>query len=108
MFGPNRKCASKCGSLNTPNKWSKKVISPHQHTDRCAGQAEAGTPLLDFCPTHGVGTAGFCSLRAKFGGMDASLMKKIKEPEDEKRHAKKIYIDAQMLALIVEESLVEK
>ena len=71
-------------------------------------QAEAGTPVLDLCREHGISNATFYKWRAKFGGMDVSLMAKMKELEDENRRLKKLYVDAQMRALIVEESLAKK
>jgi putative transposase len=71
-------------------------------------QAEAGTPILDLCREHGISNATFYKWRAKFGGMDVSLMAKMKELEDENRRLKKLYVDAQMRALIVEEALAKK
>ena len=71
-------------------------------------QAETGTPVPDLCREHGVSTATFYKWRAKFGGMDVSLMAKMKELEDENRRLKKMYVDAQMRALIVEEALAKK
>ena len=40
--------------------------------------------------------------------MDVPLMAKMKELEDENRRLKKMTVDAQMRALIVEESLAKK
>ncbi len=71
-------------------------------------QAEAGTPVLDLCREHGVSNATCYKWRAKFGGMDVSLMARMKELEDENRRLKKLYVDAQMRALIVEEALAKK
>ena len=71
-------------------------------------QAEAGTSVQDLCREHGVSTATFYKWRSKFGGMDVSLMAKMKELEDENRRLKKMYVDAQMRALIVEEALAKK
>ena len=71
-------------------------------------QAEAGTPVLDLCREHGISNATFYKWRAKFGGMDVSLMARMKELEDENRRLKKLYVDAQMRALIVEEALAKK
>ena len=70
-------------------------------------QAEAGTPVLDLCREHGISNATFYKWRAKFGGMDVSLMARMKELEDENRRLKKLYVDAQMRALIVEEALAK-
>jgi putative transposase len=71
-------------------------------------QAEGGTPVLDLCREHGISNATFYKWRAKFGGMDVSLMAKMKELEDENRRLKKMYLDAQMRAMIVEEALAKK
>ncbi len=71
-------------------------------------QAEVGAAVPDLCREHGISTATFYKWRAKFGGMDISLMAKMKELEDENRRLKKMYVDAQMRALIVEEALSKK
>jgi putative transposase len=46
-------------------------------------QAEAGSPVPELCREHGMSTATFYKWRAKFGGMDASLMVRMKELEDD-------------------------
>jgi putative transposase len=71
-------------------------------------QAEVGAPVMDLRREHGISNATFYKWRAKFGGMDVSLMAKMKELEDENRRLKKLYVDAQMRALIVEEALAKK
>lgn len=48
-------------------------------------QAEAGTPVPEICREHGVSSATFYKWRSKYGGMDASLMARLKELEDENR-----------------------
>ena len=40
--------------------------------------------------------------------MDVSLVAKMKAREDQNRRLKKMYVDAQMQALIVEEALAKK
>ena len=71
-------------------------------------QAEVGTPVVDLCREHGISNATFYKWRAKFGGMDVSLLAKMKELEYEVRRLKKLYVDAQMRALIVGEALAKK
>ena len=46
-------------------------------------QAEVGTPVPELCREHGMSSAAFYKWRAKYGGMDASLMARLKELEDE-------------------------
>jgi putative transposase len=64
-------------------------------------QAEAGTAVPDLCREHGISTVTFCKWRSKYGGMDFSLMTRMKELEEENRRLKKSYIEAQIKADIV-------
>lgn len=71
-------------------------------------QAEAGTPVADLCREHGISSAAFYKWRAKFGGMDASLMARLKELEDENRRLKKMYAEERIKAEIRKEALEGK
>ena len=46
-------------------------------------QAEAGTPVPELCREHGMSSATFYKWRAKYGGMDGSMMSRLKELEAE-------------------------
>ncbi|EEO01802.1 ISSod2 transposase OrfA [Vibrio albensis VL426] len=52
-------------------------------------QAEAGTPVPELCREHGMSSATFYKWRAKFGGMDASLMARLRDLEAENARLKK-------------------
>lgn len=71
-------------------------------------QAEAGTPVPELCREHGVSSATFYKWRSKFGGMDASMMSRVKELEEENRRLKKMYAESQMSADILKEALSKK
>jgi putative transposase len=71
-------------------------------------QAESGTPVPALCREHGMSNASFYKWRAKFGGMDASMMKRVKELEDENRRLKKMYADERLKAEMVQEALAKK
>ena len=71
-------------------------------------QAEAGTAVPDLCREHGISSATFYKWRSKFGGMDASLMGRMKELEEENRRLKKLYIEAQLKADVISEALAKK
>ena len=45
-------------------------------------QAESGVPVPELCREHGITSATRYKCRSKFGGMDASLMARLKELED--------------------------
>lgn len=71
-------------------------------------EAEAGTPVPELCRSHGISSATFYKWRAKFGGMDVSLMTRMKELEEENRRLKKLYVEAQLSADLLRESLAKK
>ena len=71
-------------------------------------QAEGGTPVSELCREHGMSSASFYKWRAKYGGMDASLMARLKELEDENRRLKKMYAEERLKAEIVQEALTKK
>ena len=56
-------------------------------------QAEAGSPVPELCREHGMSSATFYKWRSKYGGMDASMMGRLKELEEENRRLKKMYAE---------------
>lgn len=71
-------------------------------------QNEQGVSVPDLCREHGMSSAQFYKWRAKFGGMDASMMKRLKELEDENRRLKKMYAEERLKAEIRQEALEGK
>jgi putative transposase len=71
-------------------------------------QNESGVSVPDLCREHGMSTAMFYKWRAKFGGMDASMMKRLKELEDENKRLKKMYAEERLKAEIRQEALEGK
>ncbi len=53
-------------------------------------QAESGVPVADLCREHGMSSASFYKWRPKYGGMDASLMARMKELAEENKRLKKL------------------
>jgi len=71
-------------------------------------QNEGGVSVPDLCREHGMSSATFYKWRAKFGGMDASLMKRLKELESENKRLKKMYAEERLKAEIRQEALEGK
>ena len=71
-------------------------------------QAEGGVPVPELCREHGMSNASFYKWRAKYGGMDVSLMKRMKELEAENQQLKKMYAEERLKAEIVQEALEKK
>jgi putative transposase len=68
-------------------------------------QAENGVPVPELCREHGMSSASFYKWRAKFGGMDASMVKRMKELEDENRRLKKMYAEERLKSELRKEAL---
>jgi putative transposase len=62
----------------------------------------------DICRELGISTATFYKWRAKYGGMDVSMMSRMKELEEENRRLKKMFLEEKLKAEIVSEALEKK
>jgi putative transposase len=71
-------------------------------------QASAGLPVPDICREHGISSATFYKWRAKFGGMDLSMMSRLKELEAENARLKKMYADERLKSEILKEAIEKK
>ncbi len=71
-------------------------------------EAEAGIAVPALCRKHGMSSATFYKWRAKFGGMDASSMKRLKELEEENARLKRMYAEEKLKAEIVSEAMRKK
>ena len=71
-------------------------------------QADSGKPVPEICRELGISSATFYKWRSKYGGMDASLMARLKELEAENARLKKMYAEERMKAEIVKEALEKK
>ena len=71
-------------------------------------QAEGGMPVGELCRAHGMSSASFYKWRAKYGGMDASLISQMKAMEEENRRLKRMYADLSMQTDLLKEALGKK
>ena len=71
-------------------------------------QAENGVPVPDLCREHGMSSATFYKWRTKYGGMDASIMTRLKELEEENRRLKTMYAEERLKAEILKEAIEKK
>lgn len=68
-------------------------------------QNEAGIKVPDLCREHGMSSATFYKWRSKYGGMDASMISRLKELEAENLKLKKMYAEAKMDSELLKEVL---
>jgi putative transposase len=71
-------------------------------------QGESGVPVSKLCREHGMSSASYYKWRTKFGGMDASLIGRLKELERENARLKRMYTDALLDADILKEAMSKK
>ena len=64
--------------------------------------------MPDLCREHGMSSATFYTWRSKYGGMDVSMMKRLKELEDENHRLKKMYAEERLKSELRKEALEGK
>ncbi len=86
----------------------KKSKYPDSQIMASHNQAEADTPIPELCREHGMSLATFYKWRAKYGGIDASMMARLKELEEENRCLKKMYAEECLKAGVIQEVMAER
>lgn len=71
-------------------------------------RVEAGLAVPELCRELGISSATFYKWRAKFGGMDTSMMARMKELEAENARLKKMYAEERLKADILKEAMAKK
>ena len=71
-------------------------------------RVEAGLSVPDLCRELGVSAPNFYKWRARFGGMDTSMMARMKELEIENARLKKMYAEERLKAEILNEAITKK
>lgn len=56
-------------------------------------EADAGVPVKDICRKHGISEPTYYNWKSKYGGMEASDLKRMKEMESELSRLKRMYAD---------------
>ena len=56
-------------------------------------EADAGMPVKEICRKHGISSPTFYKWKARYGGLGASELKRIKELEAENAKLKRMYAD---------------
>lgn len=59
-------------------------------------QYDQGVSVADLCREHGVSTATLYNWKAKYGGLDANQLKRIKELEEENSKLKQMYANVSL------------
>ena len=68
-------------------------------------EQEAGLPTAELCRKHGLSPATFYKLKAKYGGMDLSDAKRLKQIEDENAKLKRLVADVMLDNVVLKDLL---
>lgn len=68
-------------------------------------EAEVGMPIKDLCRKYGIGNSTFYKWREKYGGMEASDVRRLKELEEENRRLKQMYADLSLKSQMQEDTI---
>lgn len=69
---------------------------------------EAGRQVKDICREYGISDATYYNWKAKYGGMEASDIKRMKELEDENRRLKQMYANLSLEHTILKDIIEKK
>jgi putative transposase len=56
-------------------------------------EAESGLKVADLCRHHGMGQSTFFKWKSKYGGLEVSELRRLKQLEDENRKLKRMFAD---------------
>jgi putative transposase len=68
-------------------------------------EQEAGLPTAALCRKHGLSPATFYKLKAKYGGMDLSDTKRLKQLEEENAKLKRLVADVMLDNVVLKDLL---
>jgi putative transposase len=68
-------------------------------------EQEAGLPTAELCRKHGLSPATFYKLKAKYGGMDLSDTKRLKQLEEENAKLKRLVADVMLDNVVLKDLL---
>lgn len=71
-------------------------------------RVEAGLAVTELCRELGVSMPTYYKWRAKYGGMDAAMISRLKELEAENTRLKKMYAEERLKAEILQEAITKK
>lgn len=71
-------------------------------------EVDAGLKVDQVCRKHGISSATFYNWKSKYGGLEASDVKRIKELEDENARLKKMFADLSLENHAIKELIAKK
>ena len=74
---------------------------------RVLKEVEGGRTVVEVCREHGISDATYYNWKAKYGGMEVSDIKRLKELEEENQQLKRMFADISLKHEVLKD-IVEK
>lgn len=71
-------------------------------------QGDAGIPIKDICRQAGISQATYYQWKSKYGGMEASDLKRVKELETENAKLKRMFADLALENVAMKDLIAKK
>jgi putative transposase len=71
-------------------------------------EAEAGVSVAELCRTHGISQSTLYKWRSKYGGMDVSELRRMRELEEENRRLKQMYAELSLEHAVLKDIIEKK
>ena len=71
-------------------------------------EADAGMKVADLCRKHGISDATFYNWRSRYGGMDVSEARRLRQLEEENQRLKRLVADQALNLSVVKDLLGKK
>ena len=84
-------------------QWGR--VWPDQQIIGMIREQEAGLPTSELCRKHGLSPATFYKLKAKYGGVELSDAKRLKQLEDKNAKLKRLLADAMLDNVVLKDLL---
>ena len=86
----------------------KKTRFTETHIVSILKQQEGGLSVKDICREHSISEATFYNWKSKYGGMEASDVRRLKDLEDENNQLKRMYADLALDNKILKDLFTKK
>lgn len=71
-------------------------------------EGESGIPVAELARKHGMGESTYYQWKSKYGGIEVSELKRLKQLEDENQRLKKLYAKVSLEKEILQEAIEGK
>ncbi|PWN54513.1 hypothetical protein DEH80_17055 [Abyssibacter profundi] len=86
LLSSHRSILSSFGASEKPGAVQSQIVA-------ILKEADAGLPVKEVCRKHGISSPTYYKWKSKYGGMEASDLRRVKELEAENARLKRMYAD---------------